>query len=87
MAYTVLSLLVYAYAAHQLTIEEKPLQERCSELARIKNTLQKANQQLSLMVSSLSDPAADEYALITELGRIPRSCCKILFAKKEKKAQ
>ena len=86
MAYTVVSLLVYAYAAHKLTIEERPLRERCFELTETRASLKKATLELSEMVASLSDPAADEYALIMELGRIPRGSYKIMFVKPGKKA-
>lgn len=86
MAYTVISLLVYAYAAHNLSTEEQPLRERCSELTNERNSLKKMNQELSEMAASLSDPAADEYALITELGRIPKGSYKIVFVTPGKKA-
>ncbi len=84
MAYTVIALLVYTYAAHQLGMAEEPLQERCNELNREKESLRKQNQELSEMVASLADPAADEYAIITELGRIPKGSFKIVFSPGEK---
>ena len=82
MAYGVISLLVYSYAAHQLTLDEKPLQELCYQLSSERDVLRKENKELSEMVASLADPAADEYALITELGRIPKESFKIVFATK-----
>ena len=71
LAYTVVALVVYAYASYTLSCEIAPLEERCHILdQRLKKQLRK-KAELSNIVASLSDPAADEYALITELGRIP----------------
>jgi hypothetical protein len=71
LAYTTTALVVYAYASYILSCEIAPLEERSHTLdLRLKQLLrQKA--ELASVVASLSDPAADEYALITELGRIP----------------
>jgi hypothetical protein len=87
MAYSVIALFIYTYATHQLSIEERPLQDRCTELHRNKENLKKQNQELSEMVASLGDPAADEYAIITELGRIPKGSVKILFSEVDKKTE
>ncbi len=71
LAYTAIALVVYAYASYTLSCEIAPLEERCHILdQRLKKQLRK-KAELSNIVASLSDPAADEYALITELGRIP----------------
>lgn len=86
MVFVVLALLLYAYATHVLTIEEQPLKRRCTELHEEKERLQKINHELSEMVASLSDPAADEYALITELGKIPKGSYKIVFKKSDIRA-
>lgn len=79
MVFTVIALLVYTYAAHQLSLSEQPLLDRCYELRTEKEALTKENLELSEMVASLADPAADEYAIITELGKIPKGSMKILF--------
>jgi hypothetical protein len=79
LAYTVTALLVYAYASYRVTTESSPLIERCQQLqdSLAENTF--AVIETSALVASLSDPAADEYALITELGRIPEDTCKVLY--------
>jgi len=85
LAYTVISLLVYTYATYQLSVTEKPLQDRCTELNAEKEALKRENVMLSEMAASLADPAADEYAIITELGRIPKGSFKIVFTETDKK--
>ncbi len=79
MMYTVVALGMYAYASYELRQEVAPLDVRCSELEMKLCTTRKATKELSEMVASLTDPAADEYALITELGRIPEGSRKMLL--------
>jgi hypothetical protein len=79
MSYTVIALGVYAYASYGLRCEAKPLEERCEKLELKRRNAEKSVQELSETVASLSDPAADEYALITELGRIPDGSRKMLL--------
>ena len=81
MAYTVAALGVYAYASYGLRCEAQPLEERCEALELKRYTAEQAVKQLSQTVASFSDPAADEYALITELGRIPEGSRKMLLPK------
>ncbi len=83
LAYTVVALLVYAYASYRVANESGPLIQRCEQLQNELSQTTGAVKRLSEVVSSLSDPSADEYALITELGRIPEGTCKILFPKDE----
>ena len=71
MVYTVVSLGVYAYASYELAHEAVPLVERCDGLEARLQATRRTTRELSEVVASLSDPAADEYALITELGRVP----------------
>jgi hypothetical protein len=71
MVFTVVSLGLYAYASYELDHEALPLQARCDELTEKLTAMRQATKELNQIVESLSDPAADEYALITELGRIP----------------
>lgn len=85
MSYIVIALLVYTYAAHRLFLEEQPLEVRCATLNAEKEALKKENKELSEMVAALSDPAADEYAIITELGRIPKGSMKIVFSESDTK--
>ena len=79
MAFTVMALGIYAYASYELQQAARPLADRCQELEAKLSATKKSKKELSDMVSSLSDPAADEYALITELGRIPEGSRKLLF--------
>ena len=79
MTYTVVALSVYAYASYELHIEARPLQNRCEALDLKRQNVQRTVRDLSETVASLSDPAADEYALITELGRIPEGSRKMLL--------
>ena len=80
LAYTVVALLVYAYASYHVANESGPLIERCEQLQDALAKTTGAVKRLSEVVSSLSDPTADEYALITELRRdIPEGTCKILY--------
>lgn len=74
------ALMVYAFASYQLSREVAPLLIRCSELGASLSETKKTVTGLREIVSSLSDPAADEYALITELGRIPENSRKIMFS-------
>ena len=79
MAFTIMALGIYAYASYTLHQEAQPLATKCQELqAKLKET-KMSTKELSEMVSSLSEPAADEYALITELGRIPEGSRKVLL--------
>jgi hypothetical protein len=71
LAYTAIALVVYAYASYTISCEIAPLEERCHNLDVQLKKLRHQKAELSNVVTSLSDPAADEYALITELGRIP----------------
>ena len=79
MAFTVIALGVYAYASYELCQEARPLAAKCQELEARLHTTKSAVKELSEMAASLSDPAADEYALITELGRIPEGSKKLLL--------
>jgi hypothetical protein len=79
MTYTVVALGVYAYASYELRSEARPLEERCEALELKRQNARRAVRDLSQTVASLSDPAADEYALITELGRIPEGSRKMLL--------
>lgn len=81
LTFCVIALLIYACAAYQLTLEKEPLQKRCEELTARKEALFQTNKELSEMVASFADPAADEFALITELGRMPEGYKKIIFNK------
>jgi hypothetical protein len=80
MAYTVVSLGLYAYASYELQQEAIPLQSRCEELQARLLATHRSTKELAEIVGSLSDPAADEYALITELGRIPEGCRVMLLS-------
>lgn len=79
MVYTVVALGMYAYASYELRLESTPLDARCTELEGRLRTARQSTKELSEMVASLSDPAADEYALITELGRIPEGSRKMVL--------
>lgn len=81
LTYTVVSLLVYAYASYHVSSETLPLIDRCQRLQEALTVTSLAVTELSTVVTSLSDPAADEYALITELGRVPDGTCKVLYQK------
>jgi hypothetical protein len=82
--FCVIALLIYTYASLQLTHEKKPLQRRCSELVAKKEALKAANKELLEMASSFGDPSADEFALITELGKVPEGYKKVIFVKSKK---
>ena len=79
MAYTVAALGVYAYASYGLRCEAQPLEERCEALEAKRHAAEREVRELSETVASIEDPAADEYALITELGRIPEGSRKMLL--------
>ena len=79
MAFTVVALGIYAYASYELQQEASPLAVKCQELESKLHAAKMTSKELSEMVSGLSDPAADEYALITELGRIPEGSRKVLL--------
>ena len=79
MSYTAAALGIYAYASYGLRCEAQPLEERCEALEARRHTAERDVRELSETVASFSDPAADEYALITELGRIPEGSKKMLF--------
>jgi hypothetical protein len=79
MAFTVMALGTYAYASYTLHQEAQPLATKCQELQEKLKDARMSTKELSEMVASLSDPAADEYALITELGRIPEGSRKVLL--------
>ena len=79
MTYTVVALSFYAYASYELHCEAQPLHNRCQALELKRQNARKTVRDLSETVASLSDPAADEYALITELGRIPEGSRKMLL--------
>lgn len=79
MAFTVIALGIYAFASYGLQNTAAPLRSRCQELEAKLLKAKQATKELAEMVSSLSDPAADEYALITELGRIPEGSRKLLL--------
>jgi hypothetical protein len=78
-AFTIFALFVFAYASYRLDEEMKPLYEKQKGLEEKRDSLKRKTHDLQEKVSSLSDPAADEYALITELGRAPDGSYKILF--------
>lgn len=78
MTFTVIALCIYAYASYELQQTAAPLTSRCQELEAKLNVTKQSTKELSDMVASLSDPAADEYALITELGRIPEGSRKLI---------
>lgn len=84
LTFCVMALLLYACATYQLTLEKEPLQKRCLELAARKKALSLTNKELSEMVASFADPAADEFALISELGKVPEGYKKIIFNKSKK---
>jgi hypothetical protein len=79
MAFTVVALGLYAYASYELQQEAHPLAVKCQELDDKLCATKMSTKDLSEMVRSLSDPAADEYALVTELGRIPEGSRKVLL--------
>ena len=79
LVFTVAALGLYAYASYELHQEARPLADKCQELEDKLQATKMATKELSEMVASLSDPAADEYALITELGRIPEGSRKVLL--------
>ena len=79
MAFTVVVLGLYAYASYELHQEAHPLAAKCQELEEKLHATKASTKELSEMTSSLSDPAADEYALVTELGRIPDGSRKMLL--------
>ena len=79
MTYTVISLGVYAYASYGLRCEALPLEARCEALDAKRHSTERSVRELTEVVASFSDPAADEYALITELGRIPEGSRKMLL--------
>lgn len=79
MSYTAIALGLYAYASYKLSQEALPLEQRCHVLSDKLHELKKSTLELRQTVASLSDPAADEYALITELGMIPEGSRKMLL--------
>lgn len=83
MAYAVIALLLYSFASYKLEEESLPLFCRCSELDTKLSDEKQTTKELSEMVMNLSDPAADEYALITELGKIPEGSRKVFFRNPE----
>ena len=79
LAYTSIVATVFLVATFNISNQIAPLQLRCRSLAeRLQKTKENRNQ-LNSMVSSSQDPAAEEYGLITELGRIPEGYKKIIF--------
>jgi len=80
--YTLLVLSTYAYATCTLFLQAKPLEKKCCHLAAKHRSIQECNKKLSEMTSSLSDPAADEYGMITSLGTVPEGYYKIILEKK-----
>jgi hypothetical protein len=79
MAFTVVALGLYAYASYELQQEARPLAAKCQKLEQKLRAAKMSTKELSEMVVSLSDPAADEYALVTELGRIPEGSRKVIL--------
>lgn len=79
LAYTVLALTTYAYASYGLAQAIEPLRRHCQELEERLSSAKKLRSSLADKVESLSDPAADEYALLVELGRIPEGSRKVLL--------
>ena len=79
MAFTVVALGIYAYASYELHGEAHPLAAKCQDLEDKLYATRGMTKELSEMVASFSDPAADEYALITELGRIPEGSRQIVL--------
>jgi hypothetical protein len=79
MAFTVVALGIYAYASYALQQEASPLAVKCQELEANLRSAKMTSKELSEMVCGLSDPVADEYALVTELGRIPEGSRKVLL--------
>ncbi len=75
--FTSMALLIYGYASFQLKHQITPLRERCQHLEQKLHTTREERKDLEEMVASLSDPAAVEYALIAELGRVPEGKRKI----------
>ena len=80
MAFTVISLGLYAYASYELRHEAAPLKCRCEELESKLKATRRMTKELSEVMESFSDPAADEYALITELGEIPEGSRVLLLS-------
>ena len=62
---------MYTYASYALSKEIFPLKERCEEVSEKLAKVQQEKMRKKSFIASLSDPSADEYALITELGRVP----------------
>lgn len=79
LSYSVAALLLYAYASYQLDLQMHPLSVRCQELTCKLDALKAESHRLHEMVSHSADPAADEHALITELGLIPKGSRKLFF--------
>jgi len=77
LLFTALALLVYGYASFQLYRQIAPLHERCQKLEQTLQNTRQRRVDLEEMVASLSDPAAEEYALISEIGRVPEGKRKI----------
>jgi len=77
LLFTAMALFIYGYASLQLKRQIAPLQERCQNLEQKLHATKEQRKDLEEMVASLSDPAAVEYALIAELGRVPEGKRKI----------
>jgi len=77
VVFTAIVVLVYGYASLQLKRQIDPLAQRCQRLEHELTATREHRIELEEMVASLSDPAAEEYALIAELGRVPEGKCKI----------
>ncbi len=74
------SLFIYAYAAYRLHLEEEPLLDKAYDLEVKKDHIIRELTLLREMTKSLSDPSADEYALIVRYGKIPEGMKKIVFS-------
>jgi len=79
LAYTCIVAIIFLVATFNISNQINPLQLRCHSLAERLQKTKENRDQLSSMVSSSQDPAAEEYGLITELGRIPEGYKKIIF--------
>jgi len=82
MSFTIIFLLLYAHASYQLDQQIELLQTNCSVIEKKLFTTTAQVEILEEQTQSLCDPAADEYALITEFGMIPDGYKKIVFSKK-----
>lgn len=78
-AWLFLLALLYTKASNEMSAEEKRLNQLLSQRTTEYIQAKEYNSCLKEQLSSLSDPAAGEFALIEELGVIPSGTRKVLI--------